>query len=66
MEKVWERREELKKRYNIRIDRWVTMEERKERFIIMKMVFKLREENRKRGLNIDLYVEGGKDRIGGR
>lgn len=64
--KVWEKRGDLKERHDMLLVRWISMKERRGRYITVEEMQKLREKNRRRGINIEIIMEGGKVSIEGR
>lgn len=63
-DRVQERREELKEKFGIIIDKWFTIEERKKRYKVYEKVFELREEFRNKGINMNVETDGERMKIG--
>lgn len=57
---VWEKRDYLRNEEDMYIDRWLTIEERKERYKLMERTSSLREEYRRKGFKLIAKMEGGK------
>lgn len=61
---IWEKREELKLDYDMLIDKWMTSKKER-RDEMRENLRELKEENRKKGLKIDIEMENDKARIRG-
>lgn len=58
-EEVWERRELLRKEEDMIVDRWMNIEERKERFKLMERTSRLKEEFRRKGFKLVTLIDEG-------
>lgn len=61
-EEVWERKEMLRKEEDMMIDRWLNIEERKERYRLMERTSSLKEEYRRKGYTLTTKIDEGRRR----
>lgn len=64
-DEIWERKSELKEDYDMYLNKWLTIEERKGRYEVREKVKEMKEENRRKGLKIEVEVDGDRAKISG-
>lgn len=58
-EEVWEKREMLRREEDMMVDRWLTIEERKERYSLLERTSSLKEEYKKKGFRLITRMDEG-------
>lgn len=64
-DEVWSKKEESKCKYNIIIDEWLNIQERKGSFLAREKAAELEREYKKEDMDLEIKMERDKVRIGG-